>query len=55
MDKFSVFLVDNYLAFILLFFFVFALIIYERRKGGRKIDASEATRFINKENEICLV
>ena len=52
MDKFSVFLVDNYLAFILLFFFVFALIIYERRKGGRKIDASEATRFINKENAI---
>tara|TARA_B110000196_G_scaffold66613_1_gene56375 strand:+ start:473 stop:826 length:354 start_codon:yes stop_codon:yes gene_type:complete len=31
---------------------VFALIIYERRKGGRKIDASEATRFINKENAI---
>ena len=50
MDKFLIFLVDNYVAVLLLFFLLSALIIYESRKGGKKIDASEATRIINKEN-----
>lgn len=50
MDKFVLFLTDNYLAVLLLFFLLFALMVYESRKGGKKIDASEATRIINKEN-----
>ena len=52
MDKFLNFLVDNYLAVLLLIFLLFALMIYESRKGGKKIDASEATRIINKENAV---
>ncbi len=52
MDKFLIFLVDNYIAVLLLFFLLFALIIYESRKGGKKIDTSEATRIINKENAL---
>ena len=51
MDKFLIFLVDNYVA-VLLFLLLFALIIYESRKGGKKIDASEATRIINKEKAL---
>jgi rhodanese-related sulfurtransferase len=47
MDKFLIFLVDNYVAVLLLFFLLSALIIYESR-----IDASEATRIINKENAL---
>jgi len=50
MDKFVLFLTDNYLAVLLLFFLLLALMVYESRKGGKKIDASEATRIINKEN-----
>ena len=52
MDKFLIFLVDNYIAVLLLFFLLFALIIYESRKGGKKIDTSEATRIINKEKAL---
>ena len=52
MDKFLIFLVDNYIAVLLLFFLLFALIIYESRKGGKKLDTSEATRIINKENAL---
>lgn len=52
MDKFLIFLVDNYVAVLLLFLLLFALIIYESRKGGKKIDASEATRIINKEKAL---
>ena len=52
MDKFLIFLVDNHVAVLLLFFLLSALIIYESRKGGKKIDASEATRIINKENAL---
>jgi rhodanese-related sulfurtransferase len=54
MDKFLNFLVDNYLAVLLLIFLLFALMIYESRKGGKKIDASEATRIINKENAVVI-
>ena len=50
MDKFVLFLTDKYLAVLLLFFLLLALMVYESRKGGKKIDASEATRIINKEN-----
>jgi rhodanese-related sulfurtransferase len=50
MDKFVLFLTVNYLAVLLLFFLLLALMVYESRKGGKKIDASEATRIINKEN-----
>ncbi len=50
MDKFLVFLTDNIIAVGLLFLSLFALIIYEGRKGGKRIDSSEATRIINKEN-----
>ena len=35
-----------------MFLLLFALIIYESRKGGKKIDASEATRIINKEKAL---
>ena len=52
MDKFLIFLVDNYVAVLFLFLLLFALIIYESRKGGKKIDASEATRIINKEKAL---
>ena len=54
MDKFLIFLVDNYAAVLLLFFLLFALMIYESRKGGKKIDTSEATRIINKENAVVI-
>lgn len=54
MDKFLNFLVDNYLAVLLLIFLLFALMVYESRKGGKKIDASEATRIINKENAVVI-
>jgi rhodanese-related sulfurtransferase len=52
MDKFLNFLIDNYIAVLLLFFFIFALIAYESRRGGRRVDTSEATRIINKENAL---
>ena len=54
MDKFLVFLNDNYIAVVLLFLFLFTLIIYEGRKGGRRIDTSEATRIINKEDALVI-
>ena len=54
MDKFLLFLNDNYIAVLLLFLFLFTLIIYEGRKGGRRIDASEATRIINKEDALVI-
>ncbi len=52
MNKFLICLVDYYLALLLLVIFLYPLIIYESRKGGKKIDASEATRIINKENAL---
>ena len=50
MNKFSLFISENFLAVILLLSLISILIIYERRKGGKKVDTSEMTRLINKEN-----
>lgn len=50
MEKFILFISDNSLAVLILISLIIALIIYERRKGGRKVDANELTRLINKEN-----
>ena len=49
MEKFLLFIGNNFLAVLLLISLIILLIIYERRKGGMKIDASELTRVINKE------
>jgi len=50
MNKFLVFISDNFLAVLVLLTLIVALIIYERRKGGTKVDNSEMTRLINKED-----
>ena len=50
MNKFSLFISENFLAVILLLSLILILIIYERRKGGKKVDTAEMTRLINKEN-----
>ena len=49
MEKFVLFIGDNFLAVLLLISLIMLLIFHERRKGGTKIDASELTRLINKE------
>ncbi len=49
MEKFVLFIGDNFLAVLLLISLISLLIFHERRKGGTKIDASELTRLINKE------
>ena len=49
MEKFVLFIGDNFLAVLLLISLITLLIFHERRKGGTKIDASELTRLINKE------
>ena len=50
MNKFSLFISENFLVVILLLSLISILIIYERRKGGKKVDTAEMTRLINKEN-----
>jgi len=50
MNKFITFIGDNFLAVVILLSLATTLLIYERRKGGTKIDTSEVTRLINKEN-----
>ena len=50
MNKFFVFISDNFLAVLVLLTLIAALIIYERRKGSTKVDNSEMTRLINKVN-----
>ena len=50
MDKFFTFLDDNSLAVLLLLSLILILVMYERRKGGTKVDTGEMTRLINKEN-----
>ena len=50
MNKFLAFMSDNFLAVLVLLTLIFALIVHERRKGGNKVDNSEMTRLINKEN-----
>ena len=48
MNKFFAFIGDNFLAVVVLLSLISILIIYERKKGGVKLDASEITRLINK-------
>ena len=50
MNKFFAFIGDNFLAVVILLSLISILIIYERRKGGVKLDTSEMTRLINKNN-----
>ena len=50
MNKFFLFISDNFLSVIVLLSIILILIIYERRKGGIKVDTSEMTRLINKGN-----
>ena len=49
MEKFLIFIGENFIAFLFLISLIIILVIYERKKGGTKIDASELTRLINKE------
>ncbi|MDG2060752.1 MAG: rhodanese-like domain-containing protein [SAR86 cluster bacterium] len=53
MENLLLFLAQNIFAFFVLIFLVFFLIFYEGKKGGKRVDNTEATRLINKEN--CLV
>ena len=48
MNKFFVFISDNFLAVLVLLSLITIFIIYEKRKGGVKVDTSEMTRLINK-------
>tara|TARA_Y100001949_G_C15871936_1_gene279891 strand:+ start:165 stop:578 length:414 start_codon:yes stop_codon:yes gene_type:complete len=52
MDSFFLFIIENFLAFSFLILLIFTLIIYESRKGGKRIDPTELTRLINKEEGI---
>ena len=54
MDTFFLFVTENFVAFSLLLLCIFTLIIYEGRKGGRRIDTNEVTRLINKEEAIVI-
>ena len=49
MNTFFLFISQNFIAVTLLLLSVTALIIYEGRKGGKKLSPGEATRKINKE------
>ena len=49
MEKFLIFIGNNFMAVLLLIALIIILVFYERKKGGTKIDASELTRLINKE------
>ena len=54
MDTFFLFVTENFVAFSLLLLCIFILIVYEGRKGGRRIDTNEVTRLINKEEAIVI-
>jgi len=54
MNTFFLFISQNFIAVILLLLSITALIIYEGRKGGKKLSPGEATRKINKENALVL-
>ena len=49
MEKFLIFIGENFVAVLFLISLIVILVFYERKKGGTKIDASELTRLINKE------
>ena len=50
MNKFFAFIGDNFLAVLVLLSLISILVIYERKKGGIKLDISDITRLINKNN-----
>jgi rhodanese-related sulfurtransferase len=50
MDKFILFISDNFLAVLFLLSLITVFIVYERKKGGTKVEPSEMTRLINKGN-----
>jgi len=54
MNTFFEFISQNYIPVILLLLSILALIVYEGRKGGKKLTPSEATRKINKEEALVL-
>ena len=49
MEKFLIFIGENFMAVLLLISLIAILFFYERKRGGTKVDASELTRLINKE------
>ena len=49
MEKFLIFIGENFMAVLLLISLIVILVFYERKKGGTKIDTTELTRLINKE------
>tara|TARA_B110000014_G_scaffold183126_1_gene132222 strand:+ start:879 stop:1295 length:417 start_codon:yes stop_codon:yes gene_type:complete len=49
MEKFLIFIGENFMAVLFLVSLIAILFFYERKKGGTKVDASELTRLINKE------
>tara|TARA_B100001750_G_scaffold245888_1_gene266648 strand:+ start:2059 stop:2472 length:414 start_codon:yes stop_codon:yes gene_type:complete len=54
MDTFFLFISQNLVAVTLLLACLVALIFYEGRKGGKKLDPNEATRKINREGALVL-
>ena len=52
MNTFFLFISQNYFAVTLLLLSLIALIVYEGRKGGKKLSPGEATRKINKEDAL---
>ena len=52
MNTFFLFISQNFIAVTLLLLSLIALIVYEGRKGGKKLSPGEATRKINKENAL---
>ena len=54
MDTLFLFIYENLLAFSLLIVCLAALIIYESKKGGTKLDPTQATRLINKDGAVVI-
>ena len=52
MNIFFLFISQNFIAVTLLLLSLIALIVYEGRKGGKKLSPGEATRKINKEGAL---
>ena len=52
MNTFFLFISQNFIAVTLLLLSLIALIVYEGRKGGKKLSPGEATRKIIKENAL---
>ena len=52
MNTFFLFISQNFIAVTLLLLSIIALIVYEGRKGGKKLSPSEATRKINHEGAL---